>query len=98
MINRIPNADGPCNKVDLARSLERLPGQYRDFWPRTYILPDQDSTLNEELEAERDVFIIKPANGSLGVGLRLYRSGRRLFHESKTAITPRAQFVRIIQK
>jgi hypothetical protein len=78
MINQIPNTDVLCNKVDLAHSFDRLPNQYRDFWPRRFFLPEQDSTLSEGLEAERDIFIIKPANGSLGVGVCLYRPGRSL--------------------
>jgi hypothetical protein len=86
IINRIPNSQLLCNKVALARAIRTLPPEFRDFWPRTYILPEEDGAFGDELEAESHTFIVKPANGSLGAGVRLYRPGRKLYNESKTGI------------
>jgi hypothetical protein len=86
IINRIPNSDFLCNKVELARAILTLPSGLRDFWPRTFILPQQEEELSEELEARTETFIVKPADGSLGAGVRLYRPGRRPPKDSKAAI------------
>jgi hypothetical protein len=86
IIDRIPNSELLCNKVSLARAIRRLPRELRDFWPRTYILLEEDGAFGDELETESHTFIVKPATGSLGAGVRLYRPGRKLYHESKPGI------------
>jgi hypothetical protein len=86
IINRIPNSDLLCNKVDLARRLRTLPPDFCDFWPQTYILPEEFTVVSEKLKTETNIFIVKPANGSLGAGVRLYRPGHKLREDLDNSI------------
>ncbi|RUS91703.1 hypothetical protein EGW08_000529, partial [Elysia chlorotica] len=82
-VNKYPGAVEAFQKVNLFRWLEFMkslfPEEY-DFFPRTWLLPQQFSefasevrTMQEKKCKHKPVFIVKPSEGSQGEGIYLLR-------------------------
>lgn len=72
VINRIPNINVLCRKVPfswvLKRAFKLWPKDFQ-FVPQTFILPQQADRFKKEFESKRKTYIIKPDEGSLGIGI-----------------------------
>ncbi|XP_074859307.1 tubulin polyglutamylase TTLL7 isoform X3 [Carettochelys insculpta] len=85
-INHFPGMGEICRKDFLARNMTKMiksqPQEY-SFIPRTWIFPAeymQFQNYVKELKKKRrqKTFIVKPANGAMGHGISLIRSGEKL--------------------
>ncbi|XP_053326038.1 tubulin polyglutamylase TTLL7 [Spea bombifrons] len=85
-INHFPGMGEICRKDCLARNMTKMikcqPQEY-SFIPRTWIFPAEYTQFQnyvKELKKKRrqKTFIIKPANGAMGHGISLTRSGEKL--------------------
>ncbi|XP_038649599.1 tubulin polyglutamylase TTLL7 [Scyliorhinus canicula] len=85
-INHFPGMGEICRKDCLARNMAKMlktQSQEYCFTPRTWIFPaeyTQFQTCVKELRKKRrqKTFIVKPANGAMGHGISLIRSGEKL--------------------
>lgn len=74
VINRIPSIAVLTKKYSLAKLYNIGKHTFKDefnYMPRTYILPDQSEDFKKELEISNTSWIIKPDNGSLGLGIEI---------------------------
>ncbi|XP_078515389.1 tubulin polyglutamylase TTLL7 [Lissotriton helveticus] len=85
-INHFPGMGEICRKDCLARNMTKMiksqPQEY-GFIPRTWIFPAEHTQFQnyaKELRKKRrqKTFIVKPANGAMGHGISLKRSGDRI--------------------
>ncbi|XP_038049543.1 tubulin polyglutamylase TTLL7-like isoform X2 [Patiria miniata] len=85
-INHFPGMGEICRKDSLARNMAKMvrahPDEY-NFVPRTWIFPSEYNTFQnyfQDLKKRKKhrTFIVKPANGSMGNGISLYRNGDRI--------------------
>ncbi|KER19692.1 hypothetical protein T265_11606 [Opisthorchis viverrini] len=82
-INHFPGMVEICRKDFLAKNFIRMnrlePTEY-SFVPKTWILPQEHGFLLNYIEkaisqGEKPNFIMKPANGAMGHGIRMFRAG-----------------------
>ncbi|GCC38160.1 hypothetical protein chiPu_0016672, partial [Chiloscyllium punctatum] len=85
-INHFPGMGEICRKDCLARNMAKMiksQSQEYCFTPRTWIFPAEYTQFQncvKELRKKRrqKTFIVKPANGAMGHGISLIRSGEKL--------------------
>ncbi|KAG5454498.1 Tubulin polyglutamylase ttll7 [Clonorchis sinensis] len=82
-INHFPGMVEICRKDFLAKNFIRMnrlePTEY-SFVPKTWVLPQEHGFLLNYIEkavsqGEKPNFIMKPANGAMGHGIRMFRAG-----------------------
>lgn len=75
IVNRIPAINYICRKAPLIRLMQRMQTafpRYYDFIPESYILPIEKDSFKIEVSKHLNKYILKPDNGSLGYGIRVY--------------------------
>ncbi|CAL8090222.1 unnamed protein product [Calicophoron daubneyi] len=82
-VNHFPGMIEICRKDFLAKNFMRMnrinPSEY-SFMPKTWILPQEHGFFLNYVRRSashglKPTFILKPANGAMGHGIRLYRNG-----------------------
>ena len=78
--NRIPSLSVLTRKASLAKLIDGVskvfPKDY-NFIPEQYILPDQYDEFCSMLETTDKTWIVKPDEGSLGVGIQIIEPGQK---------------------
>nr|XP_054764453.1 tubulin polyglutamylase TTLL7-like [Lytechinus pictus] len=85
-INHFAGMGEICRKDCLARNMTKMVKKHPEefsFVPRTWIFPAEYSSFQNYVHDLRRrkktrTFIVKPANGSMGQGITLYRNGERI--------------------
>ena len=83
IINRIPNINVLCRKFPFSCLLQKISNFFPDlfsFFPKTFLLPNQNQELQDEIDTCEKTYIVKPDGGSLGSGI--------IFLEPKTSFSP----------
>ena len=79
--NRIPSSSVLTRKASLAKLIDRIqqyyPHEY-SFIPKQFIIPDQYDEFMEELSVTDKTWIVKPDEGSLGVGIQIIKPGDKI--------------------
>ena len=79
--NRIPALSILTRKATLAKLIgnasKLFPSEY-NFVPQEYILPDQYDEFCEMLKTTKKTWIVKPDEGSLGVGIQIIEPGQNV--------------------
>ena len=101
-INRIPGMDLICyksNTFNAMNKLRRINSDLFNFFPLTFVLPDdfdrfkaEAETIrkkNEELKADNQTWIFKPRNGQCGIGIQLF--------QDPSIINDRQKYIGVIQ-
>ena len=74
VVNRIPNINTICRKTHLTRLMQRMnmfyPSLY-NFYPKSFVLPNEKSRFTEAVNLHDQKYIIKPDGGSLGFGITI---------------------------
>ena len=80
-VNRIPGMEAIARKRPLAETLKLIHRYYPthfDISPRTFLLPEEHSLLEEHMKAHKRYFIVKPTAGAQGDGIYLISTPREL--------------------
>lgn len=82
LINRLPGMRFMAHKKTTGQYLNiyrsYFPEQF-DFFPRTFLLPEETSALQAEIDKkERKLYIVKPTDGSQGDGIYLCRTMKEI--------------------
>ena len=87
--NRIPAASIITRKASLAKLIQKaiklFPKSY-DFIPKQYILPEQYDEFVEMLKTTNKTWIVKPDEGSLGIGIQIIEPGQSCEIRRKSAV------------
>jgi hypothetical protein len=76
VINRIPGMEILCCKSTLARLIQAISPRYPKlytFMPKSWILSKQKSDFLKQFVKRDRAYIVKPDNGSLGIGIQVFR-------------------------
>ncbi|KAI5717821.1 hypothetical protein M8J77_011825 [Diaphorina citri] len=82
--NHFPLIMELCRKNLLAKNLNQMKKQYPNdynFFPQTWILPRDNREVHAFLTSKKATVIVKPDNGSNGLGISLIRNLRHLRQE-----------------
>ena len=81
-VNRFPGMRDASHKRELGAALNLMAKYYPedfDFFPKTYVFPDDYDRLRADMEAKRSAqYIVKPTAGSQGDGIYLINKFREL--------------------
>ncbi|KAK8889794.1 positive regulation of cilium movement [Tritrichomonas musculus] len=78
VVNRIPSLNILCRKAPMARLLERAQKEFPDiynFFPKSFILPEQNDEFVRELSTTNKKYLVKPDMGSMGQGIIIIDPG-----------------------
>lgn len=79
--NRIPGMPDLCHKKTMGYYLnkfrEYFPEEY-DFFPRTFLIPEELEEFTEFSKNSKKIFIAKPSSGSQGDGIRIIKTPKEL--------------------
>lgn len=78
VVNRIPSLNILCRKAPMARLLERAQKEFPDiynFFPKSFILPEQNDEFVRELSTTKKKYLVKPDMGSMGQGIIIIDPG-----------------------
>ncbi|XP_071508223.1 tubulin polyglutamylase TTLL7-like [Diadema antillarum] len=85
-INHFPGMGEICRKDCLARNMLKMYKRHPDdfsFVPKTWIFPAEYSSFQNHVhdlkrKKKSRTYIVKPANGSMGQGIMLFRNGEKI--------------------
>jgi hypothetical protein len=78
VINRIPGMEIICCKSVLVRLIQQIAPTYAElytFVPRSWVLSKQKNHFLKQFVRRDRAYIVKPDNGSLGIGIRVFHPG-----------------------
>lgn len=82
VINRIPFINILCRKAPFSVIIERIRRFYPhlyNFYPKTFVLPDQIDSFFQTRQKDKTTYIIKPNSGSLGKGITIIKPDQESF-------------------
>ena len=89
VVNRIPSSSVLTRKASLAKLIERVKSYFPrsfSFIPKQYILPDQYDEFVEMLKTTDKTWIVKPDEGSLGLGIQIIEPGQEVEIMKESAV------------
>ncbi|EAY15686.1 Tubulin-tyrosine ligase family protein [Trichomonas vaginalis G3] len=89
VVNRLPGINYICRKAPLFRLLTRMSRKLPDiynFFPKSYVLPQEYSQFLTDRKDSNKKYIYKPDNGSLGCGIVILKPDTKFNYQNTAAV------------